>query len=274
VHVEAGLRSFDRDMPEEINRLLTDLLSDLLFVTEQSGVDNLKNEGIAEEKIHFVGNVMIDTLITHLKRIKKSSVKTKLNIEGAYGLVTLHRPSNVDKRETLEPLMGCLDKISQDIPLYFAIHPRTLHSANKFNLLDCFNFKHYHEDLSHIGFVPPLSSLSKIYLMPPQGYLNFLSLITTATLVITDSGGIQEETTFLAIPCITLRENTERPVTIDLGSNYMVGTDPENILKTVRLILDGKGKKAKSPPLWDGNSGKRILKQIIKEVHSKSGSDV
>ncbi len=244
VHVEAGLRSFDRAMPEEINRILTDSLSDLLFVTEEQAVTNLKREGISADKVHFVGNVMIDTLYHHLELAKKSSIKDELEIIKPYGLVTLHRPSNVDKSETLKPLVECLKEISKKLPLIFPLHPRTRNNLQKFNLLN---------------------ELEKenIKLVEPLGYLDFLNLVKDARFVLTDSGGIQEETTVLSVPCVTLRENTERPITVQVGSNYLTGIQTENILNTVDLILSNKGKVSKIPQFWDGKAGERIVSELV-----------
>jgi UDP-N-acetylglucosamine 2-epimerase (non-hydrolysing) len=261
VHVEAGLRSFDHDMPEEINRILTDSLSDLLFVTEQSGIQNLHKEGIAAEKVHLVGNVMIDTLIDHVEKAKKSTVKERYSIKGHYGLVTLHRPSNVDKLQDLEQIIRALHSISQDVPLYFPVHPRTLAKINRFGLTALFNWQYMDENPSPES---TKQNNSTFYLTPPLGYLDFLNLITGASVVITDSGGIQEETTFLGIPCVTLRENTERPVTVTEGTNYLIGTEPKKILSTVNAILAGKKKNSNIPQFWDGKAGKRIIEIIVK----------
>ena len=247
VHVEAGLRSFDRDMPEEINRILTDAISDMLFITEQSGIDNLKREGVADEKIHFVGNVMIDTLQHHLEKAKQSNIKETLGIKGNYGLVTLHRPSNVDSKKILALLVETLIKISEKIKLLFPIHPRTRNKANEFGLLNV------------------LKQCKNIQLTGPLGYLDFLNLTGSAAIVITDSGGIQEETTYLSVPCVTLRENTERPVTVTDGTNYLIGTDPQKIVKTVEKILCGQGKKGSIPQFWDGKAGERIIAEVIKK---------
>jgi UDP-N-acetylglucosamine 2-epimerase (non-hydrolysing) len=260
VHVEAGLRSFDRGMPEEINRILTDSLSDLLFVTEQSGAQNLHKEGSAGNKVHLVGNVMIDTLIDHLEKAKNSRVKELLSINGPYGLVTLHRPSNVDKLQDLEPIIRALHSISHDIPLYFPVHPRTLKKIGQFDLKDYFNWQFMPENPFGASTVETNSSF---YLAPPLGYLDFLNLTAGAALVITDSGGIQEETTFLGVPCVTLRENTERPVTVTEGTNYLTGTDPRNILATIRSILAGDKKNSSIPPFWDGKAGARIIEIIL-----------
>ncbi len=245
VHVEAGLRSFDREMPEEINRILTDSLSDLLFITEQSGIDNLAKEGIASDKIIFAGNVMIDTLQHHLRQAEQSLIKQTLEIDYPYGLVTLHRPSNVDSAETLEPLINALITVSRKKRLIFAVHPRTLNNLKRFNMFS------------------KLEECNDILLTEPLSYLDFLNLTKDADLVITDSGGIQEETTFLNVPCVTLRENTERPVTVDIGSNYLIGTDPDTILRTVDRILSGRGKTATIPELWDGHAGERIIGSLI-----------
>ncbi len=245
VHVEAGLRSFDREMPEEVNRTLTDSLSDMLFTTEESAEANLVKEGISADKVFFCGNVMIDTLQRHLEQAGKSKIKTKLGIDYPYGLVTLHRPSNVDSVETLEPLIDTLLSISTKKNLIFAIHPRTQNNLKRFNLLS------------------RLEQCENILLTEPLTYLDFLNLTKDADLVITDSGGIQEETTFLNVPCVTLRENTERPVTVDIGSNYLIGTDTEKIIKTVDLILSGRGKEATIPKYWDGKAGERIIDSIL-----------
>jgi len=245
VHVEAGLRSFDRDMPEEVNRVLTDSLSDMLFVTEQSGIDNLVREGVAADKIYFVGNVMIDTLRQHLEKARKSQIMDELNVLKPYALVTLHRPSNVDARETLQSLLECLVEISREISIIFPIHPRTRNNIKKF-------------ELEYV-----LEKSDKISLVDPLGYLDFLNLTTNSYVVITDSGGLQEETTYLGIPCVTLRENTERPVTVDVGTNYLIGTSPSKIRETVNEILTGNMKKASIPQFWDGRAGIRIIQQII-----------
>jgi len=254
VHVEAGLRSFDRNMPEEVNRVLTDALSDLLFVTEQSGLDNLRNEGHHDEKICLVGNVMIDTLQRHISKAQHSTVRRELAGEGAYGLVTLHRPSNVDSCAALEPLVRCLVDISARLRLIFPVHPRTQNKLQQFGLWDL------------------LARAENITLTSPLGYLDFLNLVAGATVVVTDSGGIQEETTYLNIPCLTLRENTERPVTVTEGSNYLIGTEARKILATMDRILAGQGKVAKVPELWDGHAGERIVDRIVETVRGSLGS--
>ncbi len=252
-HVEAGLRSFDRTMPEEINRVLTDALSDFLFITEQDAMVNLAREGIPQEKTFFVGNVMIDTLLFNLKKIegrKGLPIQNEFNhhMQNGFVLVTLHRPSNVDIPEKLIPLMECLKKIALKIPVIFPAHPRTRLNLERFGILKTF------------------SKSNGILLTEPLGYLEFLRLLKSTALVLTDSGGIQEETTFLRIPCITLRENTERPVTIRLGTNYLAGTNPEKILETAFTILDGRGKKGEVPPLWDGKAGKRIVEILVNKL--------
>ncbi len=272
VHVEAGLRSFDPDMPEEINRTLTDTLSDLLFVTEESGMDNLRQEGVDKSKIHFVGNVMIDTLQRHLEKARLSDVRQRFGLPMKhYGIVTLHRPSNVDSRESLKPLLTALHEISRTIPLIFPIHPRTLKHVENFGLAPLLNWSTYPEGGDDIGQQDssPSGPSSEIYIVPPLGYLDFLHLIETAKLVITDSGGIQEETTYLKIPCMTLRENTERPVTVTIGSNYLMGTEPKDILTTAATIIGGGAKEAAIPALWDGRAGARI----VDIIHQKYFSD-
>ena len=242
VHVEAGLRSFDRDMPEEINRILTDALSDLLFITEEGAIKHLQNEGVSAHKIHFTGNVMIDTLQQHLDRANASSIKQQLDLPEKYGLVTLHRPSNVDQKETLQPLIECLHHLSERCHLVFPVHPRTANS------------------LRTLGLWKEVEGNNAITLTEPLGYLDFLKLVKDASIVITDSGGIQEETTVLGVPCVTLRENTERPITVTVGTNYLIGTDPDKIMQTVNMILDGQGKEGEIPQCWDGHAGDRIVK--------------
>jgi UDP-N-acetylglucosamine 2-epimerase (non-hydrolysing) len=272
VHVEAGLRSFDPDMPEEINRKLTDTLSDLLFVTEESGMVNLLQEGVDKSKIHFVGNVMIDTLQRHLEKARLSDVRQRFGLPmKRYGIVTLHRPSNVDSRHTLQPLLTTLQEISRTIPLIFPIHPRTLKQVEALGLASLLNWSTYPKMENHDqqqDSMVPTTPPSEIYIVPPLGYLDFLHLIEKADLVITDSGGIQEETTYLKIPCMTLRHNTERPVTVTVGSNYLVGTEPNAILTTAATIIGGGAKKTAVPELWDGQAGARILDIIYREYHS------
>jgi len=247
-HVEAGLRSFDRTMPEEINRLLTDQMADLLFTPSSDGNENLLREGIAEEKIHLVGNVMIDTLVrllpkanaTVLRELDELAGLTRLTDSsdiGSYALVTLHRPSNVDDPDMLTRIIVTLHKISQDLPVIFPIHPRTRQRLQSLKL-----------EADH----------SRLILIDPIGYLQFLALQQRARVVITDSGGIQEETTFLGIPCLTVRENTERPVTITIGTNVLVGQNMGRLKEEVDRILSEPEKKGAVPPLWDGRAGERI----------------
>jgi len=239
-HVESGLRSFDRDMPEEINRIVTDVLSDMLFVSEESGIINLKKEGIADEKVHFVGNIMIDSLVHFLPSIEKSSIHVDMGLEkGQYTLLTFHRPSNVDNGETLADLVGMLNRISSKTQLVFPVHPRTRKNLEKYDLLKELN--------------------SGIRLLEPMGYLDFLALTRSSKLLITDSGGIQEETTFLGVQCITVRDNTERPVTVTVGTNQLIGTDFNKVEKAAVEVLSGNIKPGKVPDKWDGNTAERIL---------------
>lgn len=241
LHVEAGLRSFDRTMPEEINRIVTDSLSDLLFVTEPSGVTNLEKEGIDPSKIHLVGNVMIDTLRRHLERAKESGIHERLEIEpGGYGLITLHRPATVDHRETLAGVFNAFEKIQQRMPLIFCMHPRTRKQARALGLLD------------------RLEALPHMQITPPLGYLEFLHLMSAAAVVMTDSGGMQEETTILGVPCLTLRDNTERPITLSHGTSRLVGTRPESIIDAFDQIGAGHRPPKEPPPLWDGQAARRI----------------
>ncbi len=246
-HVEAGLRSFDRSMPEEINRMLTDTLSDFLFVTENSGIVNLKKEGISEKKIFFTGNVMIDSLLFYLPKTNSSNVlKDFCVFSKSYVLVTLHRPSNVDSEEPLGKMVQFLNSVAEKRKVIFPIHPRTMKNLQKYK------FKHKFDD--------------RVLLSDPVGYIDFLTLMKNAELVITDSGGIQEETTYLGIPCITLRDNTERPVTVDKGTNQVAGTDLKTARNFVFPILDGKTKKGKIPPLWDGKAAGRIVQIILEKL--------
>jgi UDP-N-acetylglucosamine 2-epimerase (non-hydrolysing) len=245
-HVEAGLRSGDMTMPEEVNRLLTDRISDLLLTPSPDGDENLRKEGIAEDKIKFVGNVMIDSLFYSLEKSKNSNVREELNLtEKEYAVTTLHRPSNVDKKETFAGILNALVEISAKIPIIFPAHPRTKSRISEFG------FENLIRD-------------SNIKLIEPLGYLDFLRLYGGARLVLTDSGGLQEETTALGIPCLTLRENTERPITIEMGTNELVGVNPEKIKQSAFSILeDPDTKDAKIPPLWDGKTAERICDVLI-----------
>ena len=240
-HVEAGLRSRDRSMPEEVNRLVTDVLSDLLLTTCDEADRNLLAEGVPADKIRMVGNTMIDTLARMLPLARKLDMPARLGVTpGEYAVLTLHRPSNVDHRETLQDLLGTLERIQERLPIVFPIHPRTRRNIDDLGLLDT------------------IKGLGGIRLCDPLSYLEFLNLYSQSRLVLTDSGGIQEETSWLRIPCVTLRENTERFVTVELGSNYLVGTDRAAILEVVGDILDGRGKPGGDIPLWDGHTAGRI----------------
>ncbi len=248
-HVEAGLRSFDRTMPEEINRIVTDAIADELFVSEPSGVENLKREGVDGRKIHLVGNVMIDSLVYYRPKANRSPILQDIGLEpGNYILVTLHRPSNVDVPELLEPVMRGLAKLAERVPVVFPVHPRTRKMVEEFKLLD------------RVNGAPGLR------LTEPLGYLDFLKLMMHARLLLTDSGGIQEETTFLGIPCLTLRENTERPITVDIGTNELCGSTFATLMQRSQEILDGKTKKGVVPELWDGRAAERIARNLFSSL--------
>ena len=249
VHVEAGLRSRDRSMPEEINRVLTDAISDLLFCTEQSGLDNLLAEGVPQNRVFLVGNVMIDTLLKNRAQAERSTVLDDLGLEpGAYAPLTLHRPSNVDDPETFGRILDALEVIQRDLPIIFPVHPRTRAILKQ----------------SPLG--SRVAAMSGLRLIDPLGFLDFLKLMSEARLVLTDSGGIQEETTILGVPCLTLRENTERPITIEIGSNQLVGTDTQAILAAYRSVIDGQASTGQQPPLWDGRAAERIVEIILREL--------
>ena len=251
-HVEAGLRSFDRTMPEEINRIVTDILSDLLFTTERDAIENLRREGIPNEKIHFTGNVMIDTLLTFADKARKSDITERLGLSDRnYAVLTLHRPSNVDVPEVFNGILEALAEVSKNIPVVFPVHPRTKKRLAEFGFLDKF---------SSVFKTPPAER--GILLIDPVKYTEFLALEMKSLFVLTDSGGIQEETTFLGVPCLTLRNNTERPVTLEVGTNILVGTDPHRIIEESAKILRGEGKKGAIPELWDGKASHRIAKII------------
>jgi UDP-N-acetylglucosamine 2-epimerase (non-hydrolysing) len=247
-HVEAGLRSFDMSMPEEINRIVTDRLSDLCFVSENSGIDNLLKDGIGSEKLFLVGNIMIDSLKSHLAQCAQSSILDSLHLKSKeYAVITLHRPSNVDDREILTGLLNALNEIAGQMPLIFPCHPRTKKEMNKFGL-----------------FGNPIDG--GIRILEPLGYIDFLRLQSEALFVLTDSGGIQEETTYLKIPCITLRYNTERPVTVEIGSNILTGPEPKKIKLVVDQILNGSFKNSQIPPFWDGATAARITDILLKKL--------
>lgn len=261
VHVEAGLRSYDRAMPEEINRVLTDQIADRLYTTERSALDNLQREGIAEERVSFVGNVMIDSLLSN-REFAHAPERTLseagfdpaiLKGERSYAVVTLHRPSNVDQLETLRPLLEVLRDVSEKLPLVFALHPRTRANIERFGLGE-------------------LVASRRIVLLPPQGYLEMLGLMAGARMVLTDSGGLQEETTALGVPCLTIRENTERPITVEQGSNTMVGRNRSAIIEGVDEILAGGGKRGRIPEYWDGHAAERVAADLaqwlIERQHS------
>lgn len=241
-HVEAGLRSFDRSMPEEVNRVVTDALSDLLFTTERSAEENLRREGIAEEKIHFVGNVMIDTLLRHRERAEALGVPVRFGLApGEYAVVTLHRPSNVDAPDALARMVDVMVAVQERLPVVFPVHPRT------------------RSRLAEAGLLTRLEALPDVRLTEPLGYLEFLGLMAGARLVLTDSGGVQEETTILGVPCLTVRENTERPVTITHGTNRLVGTAPARIIAAVDETLAAPRPDGRRPELWDGRAAERIV---------------
>ncbi len=243
-HVEAGLRSFDRTMPEEINRLLTDQLADYLFVTEKSGLDNLRREGIPEEKIFFTGNVMIDSLVHYLPKADKSNITEYFGLSPLdFVLVTLHRPSNVDSPDNVGKIISLLNSLAEKRKVLFPVHPRTKKNIDKLNLT-----------------INP-----DLILTEPLGYIDFLSLTKNAELIITDSGGIQEESTYLGIQCITVRDNTERPVTVEIGTNRLAGTNLAQVELEAMDVLNGRAKKRKIPELWDGHAAERIVEIILKD---------
>lgn len=236
-HVEAGLRSFDRRMPEEINRVLTDALAQFLFVTERSGMENLLAEGIEKNRIYFVGNVMIDTLRRFQEKARFSKILENLALTpGGYGVLTLHRPSNVDDPARLSGLLRVLEVLSKRLPIVFPVHPRTRERLDRFGLAE-----------------------NSLIYTPPLGYLDFLRLMSESLMVLTDSGGIQEETTILGIPCLTMRNNTERPVTIEQGTNCLVGVEPDKILDAALQLLAGDVRRTTVPELWDGKASERIV---------------
>ncbi len=248
-HVEAGLRSFDRRMPEEINRLVTDCLANFLFTPSPDADENLRAEGVPAERIHFVGNIMIDTLKQQLERARASSILSGLELErGGYAVLTLHRPSNVDDRRVFTRILTALERIAKQTPLIFPAHPRTLKQVDEF------------------GLRQRLEAIPGLLLSAPLGYLDFLALMGGSQLVLTDSGGLQEETTALGIPCLTLRENTERPITIEQGTNTIVGSDTEAIVKAAEEALAGGGKRGRIPELWDGRTADRIAEIIVQAI--------
>ena len=246
-HLESGLRSFDREMPEEINRLVTDQIADIFFVTEQSGYDHLVTEGVSKDRIHFVGNTMIDTLVAFESELSQSDILSKLDVEDKpYVLMTMHRPSNVDFKDRLEILLDIIEHICERNYLVWPIHPRTLQNIKKFDLSERFE------------------KIKNIILTEPLDYFAFQKLISKAKFIVTDSGGIQEETTFRQIPCLTLRENTERPCTVTLGTNTLVEYSANSVISYISQIENNTYKKGVIPPHWDGKSTQRIV-QILKE---------
>jgi UDP-N-acetylglucosamine 2-epimerase (non-hydrolysing) len=260
-HVEAGLRSFDRTMPEELNRILTDSVADYLFVTEESGMQHLKNEGVADERVFFAGNVMIDSLVRYQEKAKTTTILEDLGLATSdsglatdakrqlatsdYIVMTMHRPANVDTKEGLESILELIELSSKDTKIIFPIHPRTRAHMEKFGLAD------------------RLDQAKNLIMTEPLGYLEFIQLMSNATAILTDSGGIQEETTYLGVPCLTFRDSTERPITVTLGTNQLLSDlDPQKTYAALKEILAGKVKKGSIPPLWDGKAAERIAAKL------------
>jgi UDP-N-acetylglucosamine 2-epimerase (non-hydrolysing) len=271
-HVEAGLRSFDRRMPEEINRILTDAISDYLFTPSPDGNENLLKEGISPEKIFLVGDIMVDSLLCNLEKAKKSTILKKLGLQKRisadhrqitrdYCILTLHRPSNVDNKDSFLRIISALTEVSKRIPVVFPVHPRTRKRIEGFRLRH-----HFIELTEHKSQI----TNNKLYLADPFGYLDFLNLMANAKIVLTDSGGIQEETTVLNIPCITLRDTTERPITLSEGTNVLVKDDPQKIVEEVERILAGNGRKGRCPGIWDGNTAERIVNILAEKTIKES----
>jgi len=247
-HVEAGLRSRDRTMPEEINRLLTDQIADLLFTPSADADENLRAEGIPEERIRLVGNIMIDSLLAHLEQARQSAIREQLGLaDKSYAVLTLHRPANVDEPKTFRRILAALTRIAERIPIVFPVHPRTRLT------------------ISELGLAAQVNAIRGLRLLEPLGYLDFLALFSGAKLVLTDSGGLQEETTALGIPCLTLRETTERPITVELGTNAIVGSDPKRITAAASAALSKSFSETnrRLPPLWDGHTADRILNSLL-----------
>ena len=250
-HVEAGLRSFDRTMPEELNRILTDSVADYLFVTEESGMQHLKNEGVADERVFFAGNVMIDSLVRYQEKAKTTTILEDLSTVDCplttdnYIVMTMHRPANVDTEKGLQSILELIELSSQDTKIIFPIHPRTRAHMEKFGLAD------------------RLDQAKNLIMTEPLGYLEFIQLMSNATAILTDSGGIQEETTYLGVPCLTFRDSTERPITVTLGTNQLLyDLDPKKTYAALKEILAGKVKKGSIPPLWDGKAAERIAAKL------------
>ncbi len=260
-HVEAGLRSFDRTMPEEINRIVTDSLSDYLFVSEESGIKNLTREGVHPGRIFFVGNVMIDTLLWNMKKIDNSTALKSLSLKcngstlkpKSYSVLTLHRPSNVDSPKALSEIFDILTSVSEYVKIIYPVHPRTK------------------KMIRSLDFGERFAGITNLTMIDPLGYIDFIKLVKNSMFVLTDSGGIQEESTVLGIPCLTMRENTERPVTLSKGTNYLVGRNKNKIMKCVRMFLNGTTQKNSVPQLWDGKAAQRIVKIIVKSFDEAKG---
>jgi UDP-N-acetylglucosamine 2-epimerase (non-hydrolysing) len=269
-HVEAGLRSFDRTMPEEINRILTDSISDYLFTPSPDGDENLLKQGVSPEKIFLVGDIMVDSLLCNLEKARKSPILKKLGLQkkistnhrqliSDYCVLTLHRPSNVDNKNSFLRIISALTEISKQIPVFFPVHPRTRKRIEGFGL-----YHHFIKLATHNSQI----TNNGLYLANPVGYLDFLKLMANAKIVLTDSGGIQEETTVLNIPCITLRDTTERPITLSKGTNVLVKDDPQRIVEEVEKILKGNGRNGRCPSIWDGNTAERIVKILAEKAVS------
>ena len=256
-HVEAGLRSRDMRMPEEVNRICTDAVSDYLYTTEPAAGENLEKEGVFGETV-FVGNTMVDSLLKHREKAKALGLGRKWGLEpGSYATLTLHRPSNVDDGRLLRRIFDALREISREVPIVFAVHPRTRKMIEEFGLA---------------SFVSRGGKVRGIWGVEPLGYLEFLNLNLGARLVLTDSGGLQEETTVLGVPCVTLRENTERPVTCEMGTNELAGSDPEKIVGAARRALRGEFPKGRIPEKWDGRAGERIVDHLLSRPTQQSGT--
>lgn len=253
-HVEAGLRSFDREMPEEVNRVLTDSISDLLFVTERSGMENLRREGVADEKVHHVGNVMVDALMGSLDAIGRTGTAERFDLtRRRYAVATVHRPDNVDDPEHAREIVTALCEVQAQVPLVFPVHPRT---RGRFE---------------EMGLWRELEEAGNLTVTGPLGYLEFLDLVRGSALVLTDSGGLQEESTALGVPCLTLRPSTERPATVEEGTNRIVGRDREAIASGVREVLDGEWRTGSRPELWDGHAAERIVRVLLDEAENLRG---
>jgi UDP-N-acetylglucosamine 2-epimerase (non-hydrolysing) len=279
-HVEAGLRSSDRSMPEEINRIVTDTIADLLFITEEEAKENLIREGVPSEKIYFVGNTMVDTLLKHRHAAQSSGILSRLGLKAdsqsssgrnepscrEYGVVTLHRPSNVDDADTFRQIVEALAVVAERLPLYFPVHPRTMNRINESRLESYFTFVPAHAEVG--------PRIQTIHCLEPLGYLDFLCLMSNAKLVLTDSGGIQEETTVLGVPCVTLRKNTERPVTIRQGTNVLAGIRKEDIVRHALSKLNQGTMEPSKPKFWDGNAGRRIVGFLSELLQSTTAEKI